>query len=81
MGGLLYLAVESGIADLAFAGIASYLFVTRGPILTGGTAAFTDLCLTVPTGKTRHAGTMVGIDQVLKKKKSKVISLNCRISI
>lgn len=71
MGGLLYLAVESGIADLAFAGIASYLFVTRGPILTGGTAAFTDLCLTVPTSITRHAGTMVGIDQVLKKKNQK----------
>lgn len=70
MGWWLYLAVESGIANLAFTGVACYLFVTRGPILTRGAAAFTDFCLAVPTSITRHAGTMVGIHQVLKKKKN-----------
>lgn len=58
------LAVESGIANLAFTGVACYLFVTRGPILTREAAAFTDFCLAVPTSITRHARTMVGIYQV-----------------
>lgn len=63
----LYLAVESSVADLTLTGVACYLFVACGAILTRRAAALADLSLTVTPRVARHTRTVVGIHQILKK--------------
>lgn len=58
------LAVESSVADLTLTGVACYLFMAGGAILTRRAAALADLSLTVTPRVARHTRTVVGIHQI-----------------
>lgn len=58
------LAVESSVADLTLTGVACYLFMAGGAILTRGAAALADLSLTVTPRVARHTRAVVGIHQI-----------------
>ena len=62
----LYLAVESSVTDLTLTGVACYLFMAGGAILTRRAAALADLSLTVTPRVARHTRAVVGIHQILK---------------